>query len=95
MAHKGYRDESRKNYGTEDAKLTLAQVVAGAQLRTADAMESIAKNTEAMAQNHVQLQSDYDYMRKDRDYHRDQYEKECHRTRGLKGVITKLKNKVK
>lgn len=95
MAHKGYRDESRKNYGTENANLTLAQVVAGAQLRTADAMESIAKNTEAMAQNHVQLQSDYDYMREDRDYYRDQCKKQDRKIRALKGVITKLKNKLK
>ena len=48
-----------------------------------------------MAVNHVKLQKDYDYMRNSRDSYRDWYETEKRKNTALKGVITKLKNKMK
>ena len=86
MAFKDYREQSRTQWGTEAASLTLDQLNTGAILRIADA-------TEKMATNHVKLQDDYDYMRKDRDRYKERFERAENKIRGLKGAITKLKKR--
>lgn len=56
MAHDGYRDSSRKNWGQDgEAPLTLEQINTGAMLRIADA-------TEKMAQRHTELIRQGDYF---------------------------------
>ncbi len=83
---KNYKEESRKNWGTSDDKLSIEQIQIGAILRIADAAE-------AMAKNHVQLQNDYNNMLESRNYWRNEAESLRKSNISLKGVITKTKNK--
>lgn len=56
MAHKGYKDSSRTNWGQDETKgMTLEQINTGAMLRIADA-------TEKMAERHTELIRQRDYF---------------------------------
>jgi hypothetical protein len=89
MAHRGYADGSRLNWGADESeRLTLEQINTGAILR-------IAKATETMA-------ASYDRMREDRDYWKRRYEQEqasaiqmTFTIRALRGTITRMKRGAK
>jgi len=88
MAHKAYREESKKNWGTsDDGSLTDEQIALGAMLRIADALELMAKN--------------HDQLVRDRDWHRERLKEEEARSKvmrranaALRGHISQLKKKV-
>lgn len=82
-----YREESRKNWGTDKEKnLTIEQINCGSMLRMADAAEKMA--------------SSYTEMQRQRDMYKSllrERQAECRRLSktiaGLRGYITKLKRK--
>ena len=85
--YKSYRDESRKTYGnTVTDGVSLQGLNAGSLQRIADGVEK-------MAQRWDELQRDLDWARSDRDRYKKQYEKAAKSNRGLKAVITRMKNK--
>jgi hypothetical protein len=89
MAHKSYREESKKDWGTgnQDA-LSLEQIQLGALLRIADA-------TEAMAKNYIRMQDDLEYYKK---HYREQKIEIAHLSRSnraLKGHFRRLKKQNK
>ena len=87
MSFKLYREESRANWGIDQGhNLNIDQIKLGALLRIADAVETMAKS--------------YDGMRIDRDWWKGRSElkdAEIHRLksvlRGLRGALTKARNK--
>lgn len=85
MTHKSYRDESRKNWGT-NALLDREQIQLGAILRIADA-------TEKMCRDREELERKYQNMRASRDRYQEALEAERRKNAALRGVITKLKRK--
>lgn len=88
MSVKGYREESRANWGQEgDAPLTLDQIKVGALLRIADA-------TEKMAKRHTDLIAERDdYERRWKRAAERAAELERSNT-ALKGHVTRLRNKL-
>lgn len=85
--HRGYRKESRKDWGTSGPHaLSLDQINAGAVLRIADACE-------LMARRHLDLIDERD--RFERWYRDEQRRREAadRRVSALRGVITKMKRK--
>lgn len=89
MSFTDYREESRKNYGTNDeGTLNRDQLNTGCMLRIADAIEKIAIN-------HQQLINERDNYK--RWYEGEQYDNNILRKRiySMKGVITKLKKQIK
>ena len=86
MAHKSYKAESRRDWGTsDDANLTLDQIKAGALLRLADATEVMAKNHQALIDERDSYQRRYESaIRREDELIRS--------NRSLRGVITKLRN---
>jgi len=56
-------------------------------------LQRIADATEAMAKNHLKMQSDLDYLSRRNKDQNAEIARLCNRIRGLKGSITKLKNK--
>ncbi len=88
MPHKSYRAESRKDYG-EDVPLNQGlcrdQLMLGATMRIADALEKIA-------QRHTDLMEKLDQMTISRDGWEKDYWQADRRIRALKGVITRMKN---
>lgn len=89
MAWKDYRQESRKNWGTEtDGSLSHDQIKLGALLRIADALELVSKN-------HRNLIDERDRFEK--YYREEQNDNQTQRRRvaGLKGYIRRLKRKKK
>lgn len=89
MSFTSYRQESKKDYGTEStAPINQDQLTMGCMLRIADAVEK-------MAMNHQQLINERDNYK--RWYEDEKAEKEflLKRISSLKGYITKLKNKAK
>jgi hypothetical protein len=89
MAHRSYREETRKNWGTElDGPLTIEQVSLGCQLRIADAVEK-------MASNYTALQDERDRYKR---YYQEELEtgrRRANQIAGLKGAITKIKKQAK
>lgn len=79
---------SKQLFDTINQTPTESEIQLGCLQRIADATELMAKDREKLIR-------DYDYMRNNRDAYRTRYETEAHRNRALKGVITKLKNKLK
>ncbi len=85
MSFKNYKDDSRKNWGTSDARnLSDDEIKLGAILRIADA-------TEAMAKNHVQLMAQRDAFERSAKYHQSRAARLDRSNAALRGVITKLK----
>jgi hypothetical protein len=85
MTFKKFRDESRREYGTEaEGGVSLDQMNAGSLQRIADA-------TEMMAQNHIRLQSDLAQYKRWYNEEREQNRHLERRIRSLKGVITRLR----
>lgn len=88
MSFKGYRDESRANWGQEgDTPLTLDQIKVGALLRIADA-------TEKMAQQHTRLIADrdrFELLWKAAVKRAAELERS---NTALKGHVTRLRNKL-
>lgn len=83
---KSYREESKKNWGTEDEQLTQDQIKFGAVLRIADATEAMAKNHEDLLRQLKWYKQAYkDASRRAEHYRRS--------NAGLRGVITRLKKK--
>lgn len=85
---KNYREESRnKGWGTDsEGNLTADQLQLGAVLRIADA-------TEAMAKRHTELireRDNFERMYRDASRRAEHYRRS---NAGLRGVITRLKNK--
>lgn len=87
---KGYRESSRINWGTNrnSELMTLEQINTGAILRIADATELIAKR--------------YEELIRERDYYKDEANRARNRANeanrrviAMKGLVTKLKNKIK
>ena len=77
------REGSRRQWVSENAGLTDAQLKSGALLRIADACEKMCLDREM-------LERDYRHMRRSRDQYRDLYETERKRSAGLKGYIKRL-----
>ena len=85
MTFKKFRDESRREYGTEtEGGVSLDQMNAGSLQRIADA-------TDVMAQNHIRLQSDLAQYKRWYNEEREQNRQLERRIRSLKGVITRLR----
>ena len=75
---------SRENWFSKSNRLNINQINTGALLRIANA-------TEKMCLDREKLERDCKYMRDRRDHYRALYEKECKRSAGLKGHISRLK----
>ena len=85
MTLRKYKDESRKNWGT-DGRVGLEEIQLGAILRIADAAEKMCRDRE-------ELERKYQNMRAGRDRYREYLEAERRKNAALRGVITKLKRK--
>jgi hypothetical protein len=89
MAFKPYREASKTNWGAElkeGEKLDRSQIQLGAVLRIADAVEKMAENYDALLSENGVLRQRCNEQLVCIKYHQNQI-------RGLKGRITKLKNK--
>lgn len=88
MAFKNYKEESKKNWGTNDKDLTLEQINTGAILRIADA-------TEKMAGNYIQMERDLKWYKEKHLEKSNEIARLNRVIATLKGHITKYKNKLK
>ncbi len=89
MAHKSYRDESKKDWvkvQTDNATLSNEELQFGAILRIADA-------TEAMAKNYVQMQSSLDYYKKEYQKQQAEINRLLKSNSAYKGHFRRLKSK--
>lgn len=89
MAHRGYREASRVNWGRDGSEsLSLEQINTGALLRIADA-------TELMAKRHTELMTQRDMYERWHDEEAQKRRLAERRISSLKGQITKLKKKAR
>lgn len=91
MAFKSYRDESKVNWDAtveEGTNLNREQLQLGCLLRIAD-------STEAMAKNHTRLIDDNEWYKKRNKELEERVQFKNRSIAALKGVITKLKKKLK
>lgn len=86
MAHKSYKEESKKDWGTSASNLTLEQVQAGAFLRIADA-------TEKMAINYTKMLNDLNWYKEKYDEKSQEIERLNNTIRGYKGYLKRVKSK--
>lgn len=89
MAHKSYKEESRKDWGRDlcpTQQITSDNIELGALLRIADAAE-------VMAQNHQQLIDERDRYKRWYEQKKQIAERLRRRNAGLRGYITRLKKK--
>lgn len=88
MAFLSYKEESRKNYGEKSSGDTLCkeQLTLGCLMRIADSLEKMEKPYQRLLDN-------YDSAQKGKIYFYEKSEKLKYSNRGLKGYITRLKNK--
>lgn len=85
MAHKSYRAESRKDWGSsQEGSLTGDQIRTGALLRIADATEAMSKNHQALIDERDSYKRLYESAVRRED-------ELIRRNRSLRGVITKLR----
>lgn len=88
---KSFKQHSRSDWGQtlpEGTPLSFDQIKLGALLRIADAAE-------LMASNFIALQEENKNLHSNNNYWMDVASKEQRRVTSLKGVITKLKRKLK
>jgi hypothetical protein len=92
MGKKNFEQQSRDNWVPagigDDASCNTEQLKVGC-------LQRIAKATEVMAESNQKLKQDYEYMRQQRDKYREWYESMVRRHNAQKGVITKLRKKLK
>lgn len=87
--HRSYRTESRADWGTvDDGPVATDQIKLGCMLRIADA-------TELMSRNFVSMQNDLESTKRNRDFYREKYHQALASNAALRGVITKLKKKLR
>jgi hypothetical protein len=87
MAHKGYRERSRADWGRDENDiLTVEQINCGAILRIADATELMAKEHQKLVDDRNRYKRWYEQEQK----WRNRAEASA---RSLRGVITKMKRK--
>lgn len=86
---KSYKDQSRNiNWGTDSESLTLDQINTGSLLRIADSMELLSKKYSDMEKENFYLKKQIEYLKAER-------RKLSKQASGLRGVITRNKNKSK
>lgn len=89
MTVKSYRTESKDDWGTtSEGPLTLEQINTGALLRIADAVE-------VMAKRYVDLIMDKERAEARAAVLQSRIDKEEHRVRGLRGALTRQRNRKK
>jgi len=87
MAHRGYRDSSRDDWGRDSSEtIDREQIKLGAILRIADA-------TEAMAREHTALIRDLDYYKKLSADQLNEIERLRHSRAAYKAHLTRMKKK--
>ena len=85
MSHRGYRQTSRLDWGTdESAALGIDQINTGALLRIADAVEQ-------MAQRHTELMRERDFWERRATEEERALKVERHRTASLRGHLKRAK----
>ncbi len=86
MYFKNYREESRKNWGSEqEANLSKEQIQTGCMLRIADSLERIEKP-------YLQLLSELEYYKRRYDEHTEKIKRLQGTNAALKSWITRIKN---
>lgn len=87
MAFKNYREETKKNWGSNDPdSLTLDQIQTGCMLRIADA-------TELMARRYQDLIDDRDRYKRWYENQQQENAKLVRSNNAYKGIVKKLKKK--
>jgi hypothetical protein len=82
------RDASKQTYATRSHVATESEIKTGCLQRIADA-------TELMAKSHAELERSLRLAREERDRAQRWLKHEENKTRALRGVITKLKKRLK
>ena len=89
MSFKHYREESKKNWGTDDHRsLSIEQINCGAILRIADA-------TEKMASNYTRMENDLKYYKEKFDQKNIEIKRLERVIAGLRGYLKRTKSKQK
>lgn len=88
------KELSKKTFN-QAGRTTHEEIQTGCLQRIADANEKMAVCTEKLCADYDQLKKDYECMRNRRDYWRDIAETKSRSLRATRGVVTRLKNKIK